>query len=80
MEGKDWIENNYGNASLCVNDIECESSVMWHEQQTPDEVKDVEACLNDEISNKKIKENKNPLNVNKNMCMPMESKKEGPSV
>ena len=27
-EGKDWIRNNYGNAFLCVNDIEHESSVM----------------------------------------------------
>ena len=75
MEGKDWIKNNYGNTFLHVEDVEHESSVMLNEQQLPDEVKDVEACLNEEISNKNRKENKNPWNINKNMHMSMESKK-----
>ena len=42
-KGKDWIKNNYGNAFLCIEEIECESNVMLNKKQAPDKVKDVEA-------------------------------------
>ena len=54
-QGKDWIRNNYGKTFLCIEEIEYESSVMLNKQKIPDKVKDVEACLKDEISNKKKK-------------------------
>ena len=54
-QGKDWIRNDYGNAFLRIEEIEHEISVMSNEQQAPDKVKDIEACLSEDISNRKKK-------------------------
>ena len=70
IQGKDWIRNDYGTAFFLIEEKEHGSSVMLHEQQTPEKVKDVEEFLNDEISSRKNKVQKNPWNVKNNMHEP----------
>ena len=75
VQMKDWKRNNYGSTCLFVDEIVCESSVVLHEQETPGKAKDVEECLNCEISGKKTKVKKNTWNLQNNICFPKETRK-----
>ena len=59
-----------------MNDIEYESSVVLHGQQTPDKVKNVEECLNDEIHNKKRKTKTHGMLIRTCACLSKVKKKD----